>query len=210
MTHRELLESLLYLDREFIASAYEAIRGKAPATQIARSEGLNAGAKIPVFLATLSSSETKTFSISTVAMLASLLKELNKFPSAKNPSIDKEETSHIGWFQGELSISKVTLRGSSRTQKPGPVERPAVYSPEVEKASETFFTLRNEHSVQLSLITTETYFTSGISSLIRLNDVVTESISFPVKALVRVLPAKGSFRDWLAVPLVIYESRKDA
>lgn len=210
MDHRSLIEKLLYLDREFVTSLYEVLRGEAPATQITRSEAMNAGAKLPIFSAGLASTETKTFTVSTTAMLMSLFDELCHYPDASTPPLGDGDTSSICWFEGELSVAKIVLKGRERSKTPSPTSRPSANGEEVEKGAETIFELRSCSKTQLDLITSADYFTSGVAALVRINDVVIEQVSFPVKALVRVLPAKGSFGEWIAVPLVIIERRRDA
>jgi hypothetical protein len=189
MKHRTLLERLVFLDREFIASAYEAIRGEAPATQITKSEGMNAGATL-LFTAGLSASETKTFAVSTVGMLSSLMEELTFYPALQNPPIADAAPSRLGWVEGELTLVKTVLKDQDGEQK----------------GSETAFAIGTSTGLRLLLITSPQYFVSGIAALLGLNEVVLEHVSFPVRALVRVLPAADSFKHWVAVPLVIYES----
>ena len=61
----DLHSSLVYLDRDFIASRYEIVSGLSPESQITKTHGKKAGGSIPVFSAEISAVETRTFPIST-------------------------------------------------------------------------------------------------------------------------------------------------
>lgn len=210
MNHRDIFERLVYLDRDFIAGAYEAIEGKAPASQITKNEGISAGTNIPFFSGGLSATETRTFSVSTVGMLATLLPKLKEYPQLANPPVQAGAPSSIGWIEGELSVIKVILKGTSKVHSDGPKPRSPAYGSEAEKGSETLFSIRGRTGSKLVLITSPDYFVSGLASLLRINDVVTEEVSIPVRALIRVYAAKGSFQDWLSVPLAMYEHAQGA
>ena len=65
---------------------------------------------------------------------------------------------------------------------------------------------RGKGDLRLTLITTDSYFSSGIGALLGLSEVVADVASIPVRALVRVLDVQGSFGDWLAVPCVMLDA----
>ena len=211
MEPRSLLESLVYLDRDFVAAAFEALKGHAPLTQITKNEGMNAGAKVPFFSAGLSATETRSFSVSTFGMLLQLLPEFETYPEHSLPPVGETEPSRIGWIKGELSVFKVVVRKNSKEHdqiKTHGSRKQAYYDPE--KASETYFALRTAQGrLKIALITTPDYFSSGLGSLLKLCETVLESVSIPVRALVRVYDATSSFHEWVGIPLVVYE-HKDA
>ena len=212
MEPRSLLESLIYLDRDFVAGAFEALKGHAPLTQITKNEGMSAGAKVPFFSAGLSASETRSFSVSTFGMLVQLLPEFEKYPEHSVPPVGKTEPSRIGWIEGELSVFKVVVRQDSNEHDqigvPGSGPRPYC---DPEKESETYFAIRTAQGrLKIALITTPDYFSSGVGSLLKLYETVLEAVSIPVRALVRVYDATTTFKEWVGVPLVVYEHKKDA
>lgn len=212
MEARSLLQSLVYLDRDFIAAAFEALKGHAPITQITKNEGMNAGAKIPFFSAGLSAAETKSFTVSTFGMLLQLLPDFQSYPEHSSPPVGDTEPSRIAWIEGELSVFKVVVRQGSKDHdqlsKSGSL---SVAYKNPEKASETYFAIRTaEGRLKIALITTPDYFSSGFGSLLNLYETVLESVSIPVRALVRVYDATSSFNEWVGVPLVVYEKSKDA
>lgn len=206
MESRQLLEALIYLDRDFVAGSFEAITGSAPITQITKNEGMNAGAKIPFFSAGLSASETRSFSISTFGMLNQLISEFQKYPEHVAPPVGIDATSRIGWISGELSVFKVVVREHSKEhdQFDRPMGMFQSYNPE--KGAEKYFGVQTKDGqIKFALITTQDYFSSGVGSLLGLYETVLEYVSIPVRALVRVYDAKSSFNEWIGVPLVIYE-----
>lgn len=205
MPNTQLLHHLVYLDRDFVAGAYEAILGEAPVTQVTKNEGMNAGAKIPFFSAGVSAAESKTFSVSTLGMLVKLLPEINQLPSISKPPLPEGAASITGWIEGTLSVSKVVVRASSKVHEQLSPAGGLVQPYDPEKASETYFAIHAQSGVKLALITTPDYFSSGLDALTKLSETVLDKASIPVRALVRVYAATSSFKEWIAVPLVIIE-----
>jgi len=210
MDSKGLLETLVYLDRDFVAAAYEALKGHAPLTQVTRNEGKNAGATIPFFTAGLSATETRTFTVSTFGMLTELLPEFEKYPLLAAPPLPAKSASRIGWIAGELSVFKVVVKERSKQHDQlTRVSSVGTYDPV--KGSETYFAVRSAGgTLKLALITTPDYFTSGLGALLRLYETVLEQVSIPVRALVRVYGATSSFQEWIGVPLLIHERAGDA
>ena len=207
---KPILETLVYLDRDFVAAAYESIKGHAPITQVTRNEGMNAGANIPFFSAGLSSQETRTFTVSTFGMLKDLLPEFENYPNLASPPLADGAASQIGWIEGELSVFRVVVKANSKDHDQLPnAHCSGVYDPV--KATETYFAIRTKGgSLKLALVTTPDYFSSGVAALLRLYDTVLDQVSIPVRALVRVYGATSSFKEWVAVPLLAYEKSTDA
>ena len=203
MTNTDLLNRLVYLDRDFIAGAYEATFDEAPITQITKNEGLKAGAQVPFFSAGLSAAESRTYSTSTFGMLIKLLPELERIPAMPHPPIEKRAASSTCWVEGSLVIYKVVVKSSSKRHDQLPSGPPSAY--DQEKASETYFAIQAPNGVKLALITTPDYFSSGLDALTKLWGTVLDEVSIPVKALVRVYSANSTFNEWLAVPLFIKE-----
>lgn len=200
-----LLDQLIYLDRDFISGAYEEQTGKAPTTQITKTEGLNAGAKIPFFSAGLSAGESRTFAVSSLGMLRELLVHLDSLPSLSPKMVGQKKRSTTGWIVGELSIFKVKVKehGKEHEQLSGVPTSPVRYNNQT-VASETYFAIHGS-GLKLALITTPDYFSSGLSALTNLYATVLEETTIPVRALVRVMASRSTFNEWIGIPLVIME-----
>jgi hypothetical protein len=204
-----ILNTLVYLDRDFVAAAYESLKGHAPMSQVTKSDGMNAGAKIPFFSGGLSAQETKTFSVSTFGMLAELMPEFEKYSHHSIPPLMDGGISRIGWVEGELSVFKVVIKERSKTHDQLSSGSSFVSSYDPEKGSETYFAIRTENgNLKIALVTTPDYFSSGVGALLRLYETVLEKVSVPVRALVRVYGATSSFQEWIGVPLLVYESKR--
>ena len=193
MEPMELLERLLYLDRDFVSSLYECISGEAAATHFTRQEGKKAGAQIPIFSAELSAIEIKSYSVSSLKMLEASLSVLDQYPVLADG--DDNTASQYAWVEGKLSAAV-----SRRTKKDGD-------GAEVVLASESYFIIRPETGRALALITTENYFSSGVGALSRLQTTILKDLTLSVRALVRALPSSTHFEHCLAIPLVIMEAR---
>jgi hypothetical protein len=167
---------------------------------------MNAGAKLVVFSGGLTASESKSYSLSTRGMLLAIHEHLKSFPSLESPPIEIGQKSRIGWISGELSIAKVVLKGIEQPKSPRTSEKKSPTETRVEKDAETMFNISDGRQTKLALITSSDYFFSGFAGLIRISDLVLDQFIFPVKALVRVLPATGSFGEWIAIPLVIHDA----
>ena len=202
----DLLNRLVYLDRDFIVGFYEEQTGNTPITHIIKTENINAGAKIPIFSAGLSASESRTYAISTMGMLRELLPTLEKIPVLSVNAVGVKKVSTTGWVIGELSIFKVDVNsiGKEHAQLSGRASQP-VYGPPL-VASETYFAIHGE-GLRLALITTADYFSSGLNKLTALYETILEETTIPVKALVRVMSSRSTFNEWIAVPLLVLEER---
>lgn len=207
MTIDQLLHRLIYLDRDFIAGAYEAIAGKAPTTQITKNEGMKAGAQIPFFSAGVSAGESRTFSVSSLGMLHELLPKLEQYEQIDSSAVGPKKPSKTGWLAGELSILKVEVKEQGKEHEQlSQVNVHKIFethNPVV--ASETYFSIHGSNGLKLALITTPDYFSSGLDALTKLYATVIEETTIPVKGLLRVFSSRSTFNEWIAVPLVILE-----
>jgi hypothetical protein len=71
--------------------------------------------------------------------------------------------------------------------------------------AEEYYYAISAQTGRFALIPISDYFSSGVASFRELADTVIGPIELPVKALLRVFSAQTSFKEWLAVPLVIFE-----
>ncbi|HCZ16443.1 MAG TPA: hypothetical protein DHV85_18010, partial [Candidatus Accumulibacter sp.] len=164
-------------------------------TQITKTEGKKAGAAIPVFSAEISAGETRTFSLSSAAMLKEILPKLEGIPYVPSRGVQVGQRSVVGWVEGDMSVFMVNLR---RREPPETHEKVV--------ASEKYFGIHQVDGLKLALLATPEYFTSGLDSFIRLYETVLGAHKLRVRALVRAYPASTDFKEGIVVPLVIIES----
>jgi len=112
MTITELLEHLLYLDRDFISSYFECTSGEAATTHFTRQEGKKVGAQIPLFSTEISAVEIKSYSVSSLRMLEESLSMLEKY--AVFSDANNMTKSQYSWVQGKLSAA-VSCQSACKT-----------------------------------------------------------------------------------------------
>ena len=155
-------DSLLYLDKYYISNKYEEIKNISATVKITKTEGLNAGVKIPLFSAGASAVESKSYELSTNAMLIEIIDELKKHHDfdVSNHAIGKP--SHYCWVNGTMSISKITLKRNKYTLTIIGDAKESEKTPEELISEETYFRLKDNNGNKFSLLATDEYFTSGI------------------------------------------------
>jgi hypothetical protein len=193
MSPSNLHKTLVYLDREFIADLYEVTVGESPSTTITKNQGKKAGASIPIFSAEVSAQETRSYKVSTFEMLLQTWDALNLEPIIDSANFAPGMKSSYGWFEGELSV----FQAKSSVQRSG--------KPEELTAESGHFHIRQSPASALSLITTPEYFSSGLGTLVKLQKTVLKEMSIPVRAYVRVVAAHDHFKQWIGIPLVLFE-----
>lgn len=195
MLTTELHTSLVYLDRDYVSGKYELVSGRSPSSQITKSQATKAGAAIPIFSAEVSAVETRTFPISSLEMLATVMPVLDQEKYLVPNTFQKGMVSKTGWVDAKLA----TLIASKSHGQPG--------SENSEKRQEQgYFTLEHEQ-LKLALITTPDYFVSGLDALTKMQHVLIRDLAIPVRAFVRVIAAQSYVDQWIAIPYLIYERR---
>ena len=196
MLTADLHASLVYLDRDFIAARYEIASGQSPASQLTKTQGKKAGASIPLFSAEVSAIETRTFPVSTLEMLAVVMKGLHDEPEIDPARFKKAMPSRLCWFDATLG----TVTAFPSSGMPG--------TPQYEKGeTQGCFTLHSS-AAKLAVITTPDYFVSGLDALLKMHKVLLRDMTIPVRALVRVMAAQTYMDEWIAIPYVMYERRE--
>lgn len=191
------LLKLMYLDKAFISSLYEEVSGDSPETKVTITENLNASLKIPIASGGASFTESKTFATSIHGMLKSLKSKLAEFPELEADAGEFWDGSRYVWATGSMTVNVVK---SSKNKKTGNGNAKEI------TGEDAYFALEAK-GYSFGLITTDDYFTSGISSLKNKHKTITGPISIPVRCLLRVLSAQSfSEYEWVAIPLVISES----
>lgn len=194
MLTTDLLSSLVYLDRDFVAGRYEILSGVSPNSQITKTQGKKAGAAIPVFSAEVSAVETRSFSVSSLEMLATVMPALKAECDLEPTSFQRKMPSKTGWVDAALA----TLTVAKSRKQAGSEEY-------VTQDEQGYFTLENSHGLKLALITIPDYFVSGLDALTKMHQVLVRDLAMPVRALVRVIAAQSYVDQWIAVPYVMLE-----
>lgn len=190
----DLLNELIYLDREFISNCYQIVTGQSPSTQIQKAQGMKAGASLAPFSAEVSAGETRSFSISTIEMLTDVLKVVKSDPDLEVKDFPFRSRSKTGWVSGEIGMVQI---GPTATAEGEQVDRSAT--------TKVYFGL-NGASFRLALVTAPDYFASGIDTLRQQFRSPINELVIPVRAYVRVLPAKTYVEaQWVAVPYIVLE-----
>lgn len=199
-------EKLLYLDKEFISLKYENEKGVNPDTQITRSEGLSALAKIPLFSGGASTTESKTFQISTMGMLTELESSLKNYSEFDSSKFKLGSSSQICRIEGHLTINtiKITRHTSTITIIGPPKKRKTDNNGPELVGEESYYAVEGD-KYKFALVPTENYWVSGIAAFQNLANNVIGPLDIPIKALLRIYSAHTSFEEWMAVPLVITE-----
>ncbi|HBO4529607.1 TPA: hypothetical protein L4U56_003961 [Pseudomonas aeruginosa] len=206
MNDKRLSEKLIYLDSDFISRLYESEFNYSPKTQITRTEGIQASASLALFSGGGNSSESRSYSVSSLEMLDRLGKRLKSYPEFCSLDYKMDSPSAYCWLEGILGVSKIEVTRKTHTitliGKPDP-NRPGKSSGII--GEEVFFSFKSGDS-NFALSPTDQYFMSGIAAFKGLTHIVVDRLSIPSRALVRVFSANTSFGEWIATPLVIYDT----
>ena len=188
MNIQQLNETLVYLDRAFIADWYEGHEGRPVASSISSVQGKKAGVSLLPFSGELNAQETRTYSVSTTGMLAETWSGLREKELLQVSDLQSLKSSRFAWFKGNLSTLRVVSSG--------------------EAESEVFVLRGPRQGEHLDLIAVTSYFTSGFAELLPLQKTLLSKMNLPAYVFARVLPAQDHQSNWLAVPLVILEATR--
>lgn len=205
MKDKSLAERLIYLDTDFVSRLYEAEFDVSPRTSITRTQGLQASASLPLFSGGGSSSESKSYSVSTLEMLDQLSKRFDTYPEFEDSAYTMDSPSRHFWVDGVFGTSKVSVSRTTHTitliGKPDPTKPRKT---EEFVGEEAFFSIQSGET-RFALSPTDEYFVPGIAALKGLSHLVIDRLSMPCRSLLRVLSANTSFKEWVAIPLIIYD-----
>jgi hypothetical protein len=145
-----------------------------------------------VFTAELSAGETRSFKLSTLAMLAQILPALEQEAPIDPASLTRGMASQIGWVEGGLSA--FTARQTDKDGKTVGDEQ-------------THFSLGAQGGEGgYVLLAALEYFVSGFDAFAKLRRSHLQHFRIDrVKALVRVVAAQTVTKGWVAIPYVILE-----
>jgi len=206
MKNKRLPEKLIYLDSEFVSRLYESEFDCSPKTQITRTEGIQASASLAFFSGGGSSSESRSYGISSLEMLDKLHNRLLQYPDFATLDYKMDSPSTYCWLEGVLGISKIKV---TRTKQAitliGKPDSDKKAKSEEFIGEEAFFSFKSGNA-KFALSPTDQYFMSGIAAFKGLTHLLVDRLSLPSRALVRVFSANTSFGEWIATPLVIYDT----
>jgi len=158
MQEKGIFDVLIYLDKEYISAKYEEITDYTPDTLITKTEGLNAGIRIPILSAGASSIESKSYKLSTIAMLSAIAGDLSRINEFSSTDHALGKRSKIAWVAGKFFVSKVKVTRTKQTINliGKPKETDGVTKEQV--AEESYFKISTSDEVNFALITAPDYF----------------------------------------------------
>lgn len=186
LKRRDILERLVYLDADFISSAYEEIKDVSPKTQFTKMEAVGAEGGLPFLKADLHSQESKTFSLSSTQMLKAIHDDLEGFPKFQPDTFSNDLGSQVVWIDGRLSSGRWTVSND----------------PE-ESAYHLFQVTAND--AHFSLISQPEYFLASIGALLRAPIVLRRNLAFNVRLFGRILYFVEGIQTYVLCPYLIME-----
>jgi hypothetical protein len=180
-----LIDKLVYLDIEYISLKYEEITKNPPVSTFTKTEGGKVGIGIPFINAGVHTYESRTYSLSSVAMLKKVYKELGKYKPFVPKEFKNSKGSSIFWIDGSLTLGRWTDRETGDT------------------SCELFEIYQGKHHV--SLLTKNDYFYPGFASMLAMDRVLKFNIDIPVRTLAKVLYYADPCKSFVAAPFIIFE-----
>lgn len=205
MTHHRAFEKLIYVDTDFVSRLYEVEKGVSTKTTITRSQTLEASASIALFSGGGSTTESRSYELSSTQMLSELRKRLAKYPSFESETFNMDSPSAYCWVDGVLTISKIKVtRTHSTITLAGPPKQKEAPSKEI-VGEEAYFCIKSVDS-KFALSASDQFFLPGIAAFKGMAHIVIKRLGLPCKALVRVFSAQTNAKEWLTTPLIIYDA----
>jgi hypothetical protein len=186
LKRREILERLMYLDADFISSAYEEIQNVSPTTQFTKVEGLGAQGGFPFLKADLHSQESKTFTASSIQMLKAIHDHLETFPTFDPQTFSNDLGSRVAWIRGRLSGGR--WKGAN----------------DPEESAYHLFQLQAEDA-HFSFVCQPEYFLSNIGALLRAPIVLRRNLAFHVRVLGKILYLVEGIPTFVTCPYLMLE-----
>jgi hypothetical protein len=182
------MEKVVYLDVEFISQKYEQVTGISAESVLTRTEGGQAGLRIPFASAGVHTQESRSYPLSSTKMLKKVFDELKNYDWINLNAWENGKGSRVGWINGSLSVG-TWIRSVSGEEK----ERHKYYELYCEKT-------------RLGLLPKISYFYPGFSDLLDLSEALMSNIDIPVMMLARVLYHAEVSSTYACVPLVAFET----
>lgn len=203
---KSLAERLIYLDVDFISKLYETEFEVSPATIITTARQVEARASLTLFSGGGSSSESKSYGLSTLDMLDKLGHRLSTYSEFSNDSHKMDLPSEYLWVSGALCAAHIKVTRSTSTitliGKPNPLK--SGDNKEV-VGEEAYFIIKCAEA-SFALSPTDEYFAPGIAAFKGLSHLVINRLALPCQALLRVFSADTSAGELIATPVVVYDA----
>ena len=187
MTEQLKIDSLIYSDVEFISLKYEESTGKAPSSQLTKTEGMRAGLSIPVLSAGVHTQETKNYQLSSLGMLKEVYVTLKKYPTFDKGIHGIINKPQIVWVQGKITVSEWSNPKNKDDKYP------------------YFQLIADKDNSDFSLVTKAEYTSSGYDSLLGITPALQNNINIPVSALVKILYYSTVGKSFVSTPFLIVE-----
>ncbi len=183
-------ENIIYLDPDFVYSHYEHLKGKKAVFSLSKTEGGDAGLKVPVLSAGISTRTTKQYQVSPESVLNKIFKTLKSEPPKT-----------LEWIDGDLSI------GLWKHTKEKTV---TIFQAKVTTSSEKEL-LRSEEVLEIyqgnekpiTLLYDSHKFYPGYANILNAPEISKGYISFPVDVLGRRV-VESEHRDFFIPYLMTY------
>lgn len=180
-------DNLAYLDVEFVALKYEEITGKAPSSQLTRTDGMKAGLGISVLSAGIHTQETRSYQLSSLGMLKNIWGDLEKYPSFDKNIHNTINKPQIVWVQGHITVSKWS----------NPKDKDEKYP--------YFQVFDDKNETDFSFVTKAEYVSAGYDSLFEVSPALQNNINIPVSALIKILYYSTVGKSFFSTPFLIVE-----
>jgi hypothetical protein len=188
---QRLIDSLIYLDSDFVSSIYEAAIGESPRTRFTNTQGRK-GDNTNAFFSHVESAEIREFEKSSHEMLVSIMDELEKYPHFDPLTFRNYEGTTVGWFVGRFTMGEWThtvIKGDT-----------------IEKSrSDVVYEIFAEPN-NYTLLAQPHLFTANIGSLIDSSPAIRANIGIPVRTLGRVLYLVEDANRFVVSPYLVLES----
>ncbi|WP_439858320.1 hypothetical protein [Pseudomonas syringae] len=182
--HKFDLDKLVYLDLEFVSRKYEEICGVDPAVTYTHQEGGNAGVKAFFANAGVMTQESRSYSITSRAMLDTIWDELStryhEFSTFEN-----YRGTRLHWMTGNLGLAEWKNRDSDE--------------PSFEYFEFKFDTGR------VAFLSHPSYLSAGFAEVFNASVALKANISIPVRCLARVMWHAEAAGNYVACPYIIIE-----
>ncbi len=190
MTHGFLNpDSIVYVDVEFIAQKYEEVTGIPAQSVMTRTEGGQAGVRIPFASAGVHTQESRSYPVSSTKMLQEVFDKLKtSYGSIDFDVWENGKGSCLGWIKGSLTVGEWVRKVNQE-----------------EKERHKYYELHCG-SKRVCLLPRSDYFYPGFSDLLAQSEALMSNIDFPVLMLVRALYYAQVSRTHVCVPLLALEN----
>lgn len=178
-------DKLIYLDLEFISRKHEEYTGLDPEQKITKSDKASAGIKAVFASAGVSTTESRSYSITSRQMLDKVWEKL-EINYNDIEDFENYKGTRIGWIKGTVTIAEWRNKDGS------------------EKGYE-YYQLNHEGE-NTAFLTNEDYFSAGFSKILSASSALKGNIKIPVRCLARYFWHVDDAKNYVACPYVIVET----